>query len=61
MHSIGTSSRVREKVIINTVIDKARQRQEKIIKDIGIGTSLTEEDIKNYVKEVEEQREGGNV
>jgi hypothetical protein len=61
LHSIGTSSRERKKVIINTVIDKARQRQEKIIKDIGIGTSLTEEDIKNYVKEVEEQREGGNV
>lgn len=57
LHSIGTSAGEREKVIINTVIDKAKQRQETIIKDIGIGTSLTEEDIKKYVIEVEEEGE----
>jgi hypothetical protein len=57
LHSIGTSAGEREKVIINTVLDKAKQRQETIAKDIGIGTSLTEEDIKNYVKEVEEEEE----
>ena len=59
LHSIGTSAGEREKVIINTVVDKAKQRQETIIKDIGIGTSLTEEDIKNYVKEVEEKEDTG--
>lgn len=61
LHSIGTSAGEREKVIINTVIDKAKQRQETIIEDIGIETSLTEEDIKNYVKEVEEQQDGGKA
>jgi hypothetical protein len=58
LHSIGTSAGEREKVIINTALDKAKRQQETIAKDIGIGTSLTEEDIKNYVKEVEEEEEG---
>jgi hypothetical protein len=61
LHSIGTSAGEREKVIINTVIDKAKQKQKTINKDIGIETSLTEEDIKNYVKEVEEQQDGGKA
>ena len=59
LHSIGTSAGEREKVIINTVLEKAKQRQETIIEDIGIETSLTEEDIKNYVKEVEKEEEEG--
>ncbi len=57
LHSIGTSAGEREKVIINTVLDKAKRQQETIIEDIGIQTSLTEEDIKEYVEEVE-VREG---
>jgi hypothetical protein len=57
LHSIGTSAGEREKVIINTVIDKAKQQQVAIANDIGIGTSLSEEDIKNYVKEVEEKED----
>jgi hypothetical protein len=59
LHSIGTSAGEREKVIINTVVDKAKQRQETIIKDTGIRTSLTEEDIKNFIKEVEEEEGEG--
>lgn len=60
LHSIGTSAGEREKVIINTVLDKAKRQQETIANDIGIGTSLSEEDIKNYVKEVEEDEESNN-
>ena len=60
LHSIGTSAGEREKVIINTVLDKAKRQQETIANDIGIGTSLSEEDIKNYVKEVEEEEESNN-
>ena len=37
------------------MLDKAKRQQETIAKDIGIGTSLSEEDIKNYVNEVEEK------
>jgi hypothetical protein len=57
LHSIGTSAGEREKVIASTVLDKAKQKQNSIAKDIGIGTSLSEEDIKNYVKEVEKVQE----
>jgi len=56
LHSIGTSAGERKKEIVNTVLDKAKWQQETIVKDIGIGTSLTEEDIKNYVEEVEEEK-----
>ena len=55
LHSIGTSAGERKKEIVRIVLDKAKWQQETIVKDIGIGTSLTEEDIKNYVEEVEEE------
>ena len=58
LHSIGTSAAGRKKEIVNTVLDKAKRQQETIAKDIGIGTSLSEEDIKNYVNEVEEKDKG---
>lgn len=57
LHSIGTSAGERKREIVSTVLDKAKRQQETIVKDIGIGTSLTEDDIKNYVEEVEEQEE----
>jgi hypothetical protein len=57
LHSIGTSAGERKREIVSTVLDKAKRHQETIVKDIGIGTSLTEDDIKNYVEEVEEQEE----
>jgi hypothetical protein len=53
LHSIGTSAAERQKILVNSVVDKAKRQQETIIKDIGIGTSLTEDDMKEYVKEVE--------
>lgn len=57
LHSIGTSAGEREKAIAATVLDKAKRQQQTIIKDIGIGTSLSEEDIKEYVKQVEKGEE----
>jgi hypothetical protein len=59
LHSIGTSAGEREKVIVGAVMEKAKQKQQSIAKDTGIGTSLSEEDIRNYVKEVEEKEEAG--
>ena len=55
LFSIGTSAGEREKELVSTVLDKARRKQETIVKNIGVGTSLSDEDIKNYVKEVEEE------
>jgi hypothetical protein len=57
LHSIGTSAGERKKEIVSTVLEKAKQQQATIIKDIGIDTSLSEEDIKNYVNEVEKEEE----
>ena len=55
LFSIGTFAGEREKELVSTVLDKARRKQETIVKNIGVGTSLSDEDIKNYVKEVEEE------
>jgi hypothetical protein len=57
LHSIGTSAAERQRFLVNSVVGKAKRQQETIAKDIGIETSLTEEDIKNYVNEVEKQEE----
>jgi hypothetical protein len=57
LHSIGTSAGERKNEIVSTVLEKAKQRQATIVKDIGIDTSLSEEDIKNYVNEVEKEEE----
>ena len=62
LHSIGTSATEGEKVIVRTVLDKTKRQQEAIRKDIGIGTSLGEEDVKEYIKEVEkEESEDGQA
>ncbi len=57
LHSIGTSAGERKKEIVSTVLEKAKRQQATIIKDIGIDTSLSEEDIKSYVNEVEKEEE----
>jgi hypothetical protein len=57
LHSIGTSAVEREKVIASSVLDKTKRQQEQISSDIGIGTSLSEEDVKEYVREVEQEEE----
>lgn len=55
LHSIGTSASEREEVIVSTVLDKTKREQEEIRKGIGIGTSLTDEDVKEYVRKVEQE------
>jgi hypothetical protein len=55
LHSIGLSAAEREKTIVNDVLDKAKQQQETINEEIGIRTSLSENDIKDYVKEIEDK------
>ena len=57
LHSIGTSAGERKKEIVSTVLEKVKQQQATIIKDIGIDTSLSVEDIKSYVNEVEKEEE----
>jgi len=57
LNSIGTSALDRDKVIVSTVLDKTKRQQEEITKDIGIGTSLSEDDVKEYIRDVERKEE----
>jgi len=57
LHSIGTSAGERRREIVSTVLEKTKRQQATIVNDIGIRTSLTEEDIKSYVNEVEKEKE----
>jgi hypothetical protein len=57
LHSIGTSAAGRRTEIAKAIVDKAKRQQEMISNDIGISTSLSEDDIKKYVDEVEEEEE----
>ena len=57
LHSIGTSAGERRREIVSTVLEKAKRQQATIVNNIGIRTSLTEEDIKSYVNEVEKEKE----
>jgi hypothetical protein len=61
LHTIGTSAAERNKVILNSVMSKAKRQQQSITKDIGIETSLNDEDIIDYVKEIEKKEEEDEV
>jgi hypothetical protein len=61
LHSIGTSAAERRKDIVSTVLEKAKRQKATIIKDIGVDTSLSEEDIRSYVNEIEKEEEEGKV
>jgi len=55
LHSIGAAAAEQEKAIVNDVLNKAKKQQEIITDQIGIRTSLSESDIKDYVKEIEDR------
>jgi hypothetical protein len=57
LHSIGASAAERNDEIISAVLEKTKQQQRTIVRDTGIRTSLSDEDIKNYVREIEEEKE----
>jgi hypothetical protein len=57
LHSIGTSVGERKKEIVSTVLDKVKREQETITNNSGVGTSLSDDEIKDYVKEAEEEEE----
>jgi hypothetical protein len=61
LHSIGTSAAERRKEVVSTVLEKAKRQKATIIKDIGVDTSLSEEDIRSYVNEIEKEEEEGKV
>lgn len=56
LHSIGSSAAEREEKIIDRVLNKAKQEQQIIAEESGVRTSLNEEDIKEYVKQVGDRK-----
>jgi hypothetical protein len=58
LHSIGSSSlALREREVMNKVLSKAKEQQRLITESTGVSTSLSEEEIKEYVKNTEEKIE----
>ena len=60
LHSIGASATDQEKEIVNDVLSKAKKQQEIITNEIGIRTSLSDNDIEEYVKEIEDKDKDKN-
>jgi hypothetical protein len=58
LHSIGSSSLAqREREVMNKVLSKAKEHQRLIAESTGVSTSISEEEIKGYVKNTEEKIE----
>jgi len=58
LHSIGSSSLAqREREVMNKVLSKAKEQQRLIAESTGVSTSISEEEIKEYVKNTEEKIE----
>lgn len=60
LHSIGISASERENKLLKNVMIRAKQEKENIEKDTGIELSISEEDIREYVKEVEDSEKVGD-
>jgi 5-bromo-4-chloroindolyl phosphate hydrolysis protein len=53
LHSIGMSESERENKLLKDIVIKAKQQKENLEKDTGIELSISEEDIKEFVRELE--------
>lgn len=53
LHSLGMSESERENKLLNDIVIKAKQQKENLEKDTGIELSISEEDIKEFVRELE--------
>jgi hypothetical protein len=54
LNSIGMSAAERQKKLFKDMLYKAQKQKEAIKKDVGIETSITEDDIKEYAKELKD-------
>jgi hypothetical protein len=58
LHSIGSSSLMeRERLVMKKVLSKAKERQREVAEETGVQSSLTEEEIKEYVNKEKEKVE----
>ena len=53
LHSLGMSESERENKLLKDIVIKAKQQKENLEKDTGIELSINEEDIKEFVRELE--------
>ena len=53
LHSLGMSESERENKLLKDIVIKAKQQKKNLEKDTGIELSLSEDDIKEFVRELE--------
>ena len=53
LHSLGMSESERENKLLKDIVIKAKQQKKNLEKDTGIELSISEEDIKEFVRELE--------
>ena len=53
LHSIGMSESEREKKLLKDIVLTAKQQKENLEKDTGIDLSITDDDVKEFVRELE--------
>jgi len=57
LHSIGMSESEREKKLLKDIVITAKQQKENLEKDTGIDLSITDDDVKEFVRELEVNRD----
>ena len=57
LHSIGTSVAEREKILIDKALAESRVMKQEEIQEIGIAAPISEKEIKEYVKKIEENED----
>jgi hypothetical protein len=57
LHSIGISAAEREKILIDTALAESKTIKEEEIKEVGIAAPMSEKEIKEFVKEIDDKEE----
>jgi hypothetical protein len=57
LHSIGTSAAEREKILVNNALLKSKIQKEIEIEKMGTRAPLSEEEIKEYVRKIEDNKD----
>jgi hypothetical protein len=57
LHSIGTSAAEREKILMDTALAESKAIKEEDIKEVGIAAPMSEREIKEFVKNLDDKEE----
>jgi hypothetical protein len=57
LHSIGTSIEEREKILMEKALAKSKTVKQENLEEGGVATPMSEQEIKAYIKEIEEEED----